>query len=426
MVQVSSLLVLLCGIISTHVCSAACAIGSDQTANVDAAYMCGPLGVTPNPTEYTINDDALSNNLVCEQEDGSGVSVTVDCTGVGSGLISCFNFASAGKTSGACGSCDTSLTDGDEVAFLASSDGEACIGQATCEISITTTIANPKFKVLAFCGGWDGVSTSVEEEEVTADCFSSSTTLHTKDKGIVPITNINVGDAVLTGSGKYDTVYSIDHKHPTKRANFIRIYVDTTAQDDKDYIETTKNHMIFLGNNNPVPAHSIVVGDAVKTMMGPRFVTKILSNVVSNGLYNILTDDGTVVVNNGGVVASTYSALPLFVGDNNKSSEYLIEAFGFKMMTHQFFYNTLLKPYSFVCNAISLELCQMSDNEERVFISEFGATIYDTAMKQNRLYKLMCFSVIISFVCMIHFMNIVTLVGAVAMATGKLWKCKKE
>jgi len=198
-----------------------------------------------------------------------------------------------------------------------------------------------------------------------ADCLSTSTVLHTKDTGLVPISTIKVGDDVLTNSGKYDTIYSIDHKHPTKRTNFIRIYIDTknTSTGEKqennyDFVETTKNHLIFLADDgngyyhHPVPAHSITIGDTIKTIMGPRLVVKILSNVISDGLYNILTNDGTVVVNRGGVIVSTYAALPFYDDDRKSNDGYIMDLFGMKLMTYQFFYNTILKPYKYVCNNI--------------------------------------------------------------------------
>merc|ERR1719491_2951351 len=86
--------------------------------------------------------------------------------------------------------------------------------------------------------------------------------------------------------------------------------------------------MVFLeetkGNNNenkhgsnyyhhyPVPVNSLKIGDSIKTIHGQqqRCTVEKIGLVTRNGLYNILTASGTIVVGGSkGLVASTYSTV---------------------------------------------------------------------------------------------------------------------
>lgn len=172
-----------------------------------------------------------------------------------------------------------------------------------------------------FSAGWPGLfSTSF-----AFLCFSSHATADVKGIGKVTMNQLKVGDQVLTSSGNYETVYAMAHRHASKSAEFIQIY--SSLKDDP--LEMTEKHMIFLdGNPNPVPASAVKVGDQLKTLDGPRYVTKI-SKVTRNGIFNPLTVDGTIVVN--GIVTSVYSAL--------LSNHDWIEITGHKVMTHQSFFS---------------------------------------------------------------------------------------
>jgi len=103
---------------------------------------------------------ALSDDYTCVQEDGVQNDTTtaeVDCTGIDAGTIKCFRFATTGKTEGSCGSCADSFADDGtlptgDIAFPEAADGQACIGEQTCNLTAIIDFANPKFKVLAYCG----------------------------------------------------------------------------------------------------------------------------------------------------------------------------------------------------------------------------------------------------------------------------------
>jgi len=202
------------------------------------------------------------------------------------------------------------------------------------------------------------------------NCFSKFTTAIVKEKGSVPMSRIKVGDLVLTGKGIYEQVYSIDHRQPTKITPYLQIYLHDEAKNNKTeeeeaLLELTKEHMVFIqGNESPVPATTLKIGNRIKTLSGSRKIVNI-KTITRSGLYNLLTPDGTIVVN-GGIVASTYSAI---TSDN----EWMINAND--IMSQQYLINSLLKPYEFVCTHISLELCKTSN--EKVAISDLASSAYE-------------------------------------------------
>jgi len=265
-----------------------------------------------------------------------------------------------------------------------------------------------------FCDGERGG----ERFEMT-NCFSSHTTTTVEGKGIVPMSELVVGDRVLTGTGQYENVYAIDHRHLTKPTTFLQIHygyygngnnnnnnslIATAASSSLkptpifSSLEVTARHMIFLEddhqkNNNrknrfPVPAESIRVGDKLLSGIAatPIVVTRI-DRIVRNGLVNPLTKDGTIAVTNGGIIASTYSAYGLQKsnddGINDNASWVTIQ--GQKIIAYQSLMSQLSKPYQFVCsniattnnNHISLSLCHPTTEEGKTGISQIIGNIYE-------------------------------------------------
>lgn len=227
---------------------------------------------------------------------------------------------------------------------------------------------------------------SVTEEPM---CFSSSMTVVVKGKGNTSMDKIKVGDEVLTGMGKYEQIYSIDHHHPTKPASFIQIHYSLPTKEDSDNgqgpLELSSKHMVFMvENSNPVPANTIKIGDQVQTLSGPGTVTKI-SSVSRKGLFNPLTEKGSIVVN--GIVSSTYSA--------HLSNDEWIGTAGYKLISHQDFFHIVLQPYRYVCTTISLELCKTKDEKEP--ISNFVSNVYTFMLKQDRILQDISIFGVVSF-----------------------------
>lgn len=191
-------------------------------------------------------------------------------------------------------------------------------------------------------------------------CFSALTTAFVQGKGCVTMDSVEVGDSVLTGSGEFQSVYSIDHRDFKKLTTFLQIVFGS----DNNVLEVTPNHMIFKeGSETPVASVTIKVGDRVVTPNGYEEVNDI-TIVERKGVFNPLTTDGTIVAS--GMVASTFSSL---ISQN----EY-IEVAGSSIMSYQEFFTNLLKPYKFICTTFSHELCRA--DSEKVMVSELASRIF--------------------------------------------------
>jgi len=191
---------------------------------------------------------------------------------------------------------------------------------------------------------------AISLEQIISICFSSHTTVsNVLNKGKdVPMDQIEVGDRVMTSNGNYETVYTIDHRNPSKLSEFLQI---ETMGKQEHSLELSERHMVFLeGKENPVPAFVIKAGDQLKTIGNdnsePRIV-KTVSKITREGVFSPLTTgDGTIVVA-GGIVASVYSA---FMSDH----EYVEVAGESTSITHQELFQTILKPYKlFLYNCIN-------------------------------------------------------------------------
>jgi len=179
----------------------------------------------------------------------------------------------------------------------------------------------------------DMVASILPKEEGILECFSPDVVVQVFEMGRVAMKDLRVGDRVLASSGRYETVYLMDHYHPTKQTNYVQIHTNS-SQDNKP-LEVTPLHMLFVeGKTYPVPAKDIQEGDHLHTLDGPVVVTKMAS-VARNGLYNPLTMDGTIVVD--GIVASTYSAV-------TEGTNYL-EIAGRKIVPYQTLIHLLMEPY---------------------------------------------------------------------------------
>jgi len=202
-------------------------------------------------------------------------------------------------------------------------------------------------------------------------CFSALTTAFVSGKGSVTMDLIEVGDSVLTGSGEFQPVYSIDHRDINKSTKFLQIMFG----NDHNVLEVTPKHMIFMeGHVNPVASGTVDVGDRIATPNGYETVTDV-GLVERKGVFNPLTADGTIVVS--GMIASTFSSLL-----HEKES---IEISGVSIMSYQQFFTNLVKPYKFFCTTLSLELCRA--NSEKVMVSEIASRVFFFHSNDGTVYQ---------------------------------------
>jgi hypothetical protein len=132
-----------------------------------------------------------------------------------------------------------------------------------------------------------------------------------KGKGITSIKDLVIGDMVLSDDeGTYSKYYSKGHYDENEATEFLRIHHQLGAKP----LELTPAHMLYLASGKlPVPAHSVKIGDVIKSTDGPSKVTAI-RKISRKGLANPLTLSGSIVVD--GIVSSIHSEESGFEGSD--------------------------------------------------------------------------------------------------------------
>lgn len=232
-----------------------------------------------------------------------------------------------------------------------------------------------------------------QEECCANPCYSPTSEAIVKDVGRVLVKNLNVGDQVLTGSGNYDTVYTIDHADPKRNAEFVQIH--SSLMDTP--LELTEEHMVFLeGKATPVPAKAIQVGDALQTLDEPSIVTKI-DRVKREGVYNVITTDGTMAVD--GIVTSNYN-VHFRSGGNGE-----LELGGRSIMSYHEFIHLLMTPYRAFCVGTSFSFCKT--NEKYNGYDQVGKYILDLGRNQSEFTQNTMIYIAIGFAYLFKFLNMV-------------------
>ena len=141
-------------------------------------------------------------------------------------------------------------------------------------------------------------------------CFAGSETLSLESGEVRAISDIKVGDRVLSadaaGRTSYSDVVFVPHRVNSDDALFTHI----TTASGRD-IKMTPSHIILAGpchSSASLPltfASSVSVGDCVMTVSGEDMVSTI-ETVQGKGLYTVVTKEEYVVVN--GIIASPFAA----------------------------------------------------------------------------------------------------------------------
>ena len=156
--------------------------------------------------------------------------------------------------------------------------------------------------------------TSSSSSKSSADklkaCFAGSETLSLESGGLRAISDVRMGDRVLSadaaGRTSYSDVVFMPHRANSDDAFFSHI----TTASGRD-IKMTHSHIILAGpchSSAPLPltyASSVSVGDCVMTVSGEDMASTV-ENVQGKGLYTVVTKEEYVVVN--GIIASPFAA----------------------------------------------------------------------------------------------------------------------
>ncbi|KAI5723918.1 hypothetical protein M8J76_012723 [Diaphorina citri] len=153
-----------------------------------------------------------------------------------------------------------------------------------------------------------------------AGCFTGDSTVTLDNHKTINITDLNIGDKVLTlntitGEMEYSEVLLFLHRDPNLVHNFVQITTESGS-----LIKMTPSHLILrwhrpnaksiLSDIEYTYAERVRVNDSIIVHKnGKAYVERVtrLENVIQTGVYAPLTTSGTIVVNN--VFASCYAVI---------------------------------------------------------------------------------------------------------------------
>lgn len=207
---------------------------------------------------------------------------------------------------------------------------------------------------------------------------------------------LQVGDVVLTPSG-YEKVYTIDHRSEDQMAEFIQIY---TFMEEP--LEITANHLIYVqGKKDPVKASSVIVGDKLQGFFEGEMKSvevESISSISKRGLYNPITESGSIVVN--GLVTSTYTAVDISSGSN------YVEVAGFKVLSLHDFLHLAMVPFKTVCMSLpNANVCSIPEGKEHNSYDELGLQLMSFGKSQNIIMQNAILLSILTILCSINIIS---------------------
>jgi len=173
-------------------------------------------------------------------------------------------------------------------------------------------------------------------------CFSGSAMVDSLGKGPIPMKDLQIGDEIAVGNGRYEPVYSFGHYHPTAQS---KDFVQLTTKDNGS-MKVSEEHLVFVqedGAKKAVTAGSLQKGDRlIVDDAATAVITSVQKSVtIRDGLYAPFTPSGTFLVNDHFLVSS-------FIGGYDQKSEGLNVLgipFSFQWMSHAFEF-----PHRVVCH----------------------------------------------------------------------------
>lgn len=130
-------------------------------------------------------------------------------------------------------------------------------------------------------------------------CFAGSELILLENGQYKKISDISIGDMILTADKNYNLSFSpiifLPHEKNNIEAQFIKI-----TSDKNNTIKLTPEHNI-IANNKVIYASKVNIGDILQTVNGPEIV-KDISIVTDFGIYTAITENEFIIVNN--IIAS--------------------------------------------------------------------------------------------------------------------------
>lgn len=150
-------------------------------------------------------------------------------------------------------------------------------------------------------------------------CVPASAILTTAGGDFLPVNKAQVGDKVLDKSNMPSPIIAFSHRDDRSIAKYISLRV-RRADGENLSLDVSAGHYIFVVDKDSDrgamaasfrPAGEVAIGDRLLTSQGTGSVVS-LEEIWLNGIYNVHTSSGTVIVN--GIVISCYTtAVPPIV-----------------------------------------------------------------------------------------------------------------
>jgi hypothetical protein len=205
------------------------------------------------------------------------------------------------------------ILEGDQMTQTLYTTSSVCSGTSTVDTVVVGKCAQlNNYNSLFSYSTYTPTSSSSSKSSIgnLKACFAGSETLSLESGEVRAISDIRVGDRVLSadaaGRTSYSDVVYVPHRANSDNALFTHI----TTASGRD-IKMTPSHIILAGpchSSASLPltyASSVSVGDCVMTMSGEDIVSTV-KTVQGKGLYTIVTKEEYVVVN--GIIASPFAA----------------------------------------------------------------------------------------------------------------------
>lgn len=243
-------------------------------------YVTQPIPSIPKKVEGT------SKNVGYELQDGS--SDTVCAT---NGVVAC--------SSGVC--CENAD----------SSASGFCCGDND-SFSCCSTYMSNNVVVVSCCD--DGFNCEGNGDCVRSGCFSGDETVQLEMGDRKKISDVHVGDRVLSFSTELNAMVFSDVVYvPHQRNNQAALFTEVITSAER--IKVTPEHLLLAGacGSSSLPlveAQTVKEGQCLLTVNGQMEV-KTVRSVTGNGLYSIVTNEEYVVV--GDVVASPFAKYHWFI-----------------------------------------------------------------------------------------------------------------
>ena len=151
---------------------------------------------------------------------------------------------------------------------------------------------------------------SLCDDEPPADdpiCFSGESTVEVRGQGLVPMSELKIGDYVMASNGMFSQVYGFGHKARSFKTKYLQVFTESMHKEHP--LEISAEHLIYTHDTSKntsmlVAAGDLRVGDSLLTALGSPSTILWIRVVERQGVYSPLTVSGSLLVN--GILVSSY------------------------------------------------------------------------------------------------------------------------